>query len=394
MQAILDHEAEPSPGPAFPFQSMAELVAVPHPIEWLLKPFLTKDSLCTVYGDSGTYKTFVVLGVCVSIASGLPWLGEYTPRVSGPVFYICGEGFSGIAGRLRGQCLGYGIDGQDIPLFVSGVAVQVLDADSVARMVAAIDELAKEHGQPVLIVLDTLSRCFGPGNENDTPDMARYIAELDRIRSKYGCTIINVHHTGIIDKTRGRGSGAHRAALDIEYRVDTTNTDDKRLVCTKSKDAEPPADIYLTPEVIPLGWRDEDGDELTTLFLHASDTPAGTNKPRPRLTGAQRIALQCLTRLSRTDDGGYEPVHIDDWRAKAYQSGITPSADASAKRKAFSRAVRALQDGYYIECANDHYTPSSGTDRDKPGHCPDMYRDGPGHPSIEGVPCPALSAKK
>jgi hypothetical protein len=146
----------------------------------------------------------------------------------------------------------------------------------------------------------------------------------------------------------------------MEYRVDTTSTDDKRLICTKSKDAEAPADLYLTPEKIPLGWTDEDGEELTTLFLHASDTPAGNAKSRPKLKGARRVALNCLKRLSSTDEG-YTPVHIDDWRAAAYEAGITPSTDTSAKRKAFSRAVGALQDGYYIECTNDYYTPASGT---------------------------------
>jgi hypothetical protein len=346
----------PTPRQKFPFQSMAELVTEPHPIEWLLKPFLTKDTLCTIYGDSGTYKTFVVLGMCVSIASGKPWLNKYAPRVSGPVFYICGEGFSGMAGRLRGQCLGYGIDGQDIPLFVSGQAVQVLDADSVAQMVAAIDELAQAHGQPVLIVLDTLSRCFGPGDENSTPDMTRFIAELDRIRSKYGCSIVTVHHTGLGDKTRSRGNSAHRGALDAEFRMESTSTDDKRLTCTKSKDAEAPADLYLTPEQIPLGWVDEDGDELTTLFLHATDRPTGNTKTRPKLTGARKVALDCLTRLSGTDEG-YAPVHIDEWRKLAYESGITPSSSQSAKQRAFNRAATSLQDGNYVECSDDHYIP-------------------------------------
>ena len=57
--------------------------------------------------------------------------------------------------------------------------------------------MVDEVGRPVLIVIDTSVRNFGPGDENSTVDMNGFIAHVDSyLRAPYRCVALIVHHTG------------------------------------------------------------------------------------------------------------------------------------------------------------------------------------------------------
>src|SRR6516225_11927406 len=68
---------------------------------------------------------------------------------------------------------------------------------------------------PRLLILDTLARCFGAGDENSTGDMGVFIASLDRLRADFPqLTILIVHHSGKDDTKGARGSTALKGAAD------------------------------------------------------------------------------------------------------------------------------------------------------------------------------------
>ena len=95
-----------------------------------------------------------------------------------------------------------------------------------------ITEISKKSQvTPRLIVLDTLARNFGGGNENDTKDMNQFVTNVDAVRQAWGCTVLVVHHTGHNSTDRGRGSSALKAALDSEYQL--TRQEDSKVVCVK-----------------------------------------------------------------------------------------------------------------------------------------------------------------
>ncbi len=85
--------------------------------------------------------------------------------------------------------------------------VQVLNFDSAKIAAEEISKLQAQHGQPALVVLDTLARNFGPGDENSTADMTKFIAGLDWMMENQ-ITRLLVHHSGHSDKSRGRAAGA------------------------------------------------------------------------------------------------------------------------------------------------------------------------------------------
>lgn len=110
-----------------------------------------------------------------------------------PVFYIAGEGFSGISKRLKAwkKENENEFDGSDIPFFTSNMAMEALNKQSAKSVKEANCELSVEHGNPGLVVIDTLARNFGPGDENSTEDMSRFVRVIDfDIKAHFGCTVL------------------------------------------------------------------------------------------------------------------------------------------------------------------------------------------------------------
>ena len=78
----------------------------------------------------------------------------------------------------------------------------------------------------------------------------------------------------------------------------------RRLTCTKQKDAEPPGCVSFRDEVVtlPAPWLDDDGTPVTSLVLRPA-APVATAE-RGALTGANRIAMEALKGLAAASRDG------------------------------------------------------------------------------------------
>jgi len=323
-----------------------EMLAAPVAPAWLVQGLLTSDTLAVLFGESGSMKTFAALDIAVSVASGEPWQGLKV-RNAGPAVYVAGEGFRGLSVRLQALVRHRGIDPRTMPLHFASQAVQFLDPDDAERAMQAVAALAETNGNPRLVVVDTLARCYGPGDENSTADMTRFVAVLDRLRERFGCCVLVLHHTGLMNRDRSRGSNTLRAALDWEYRLEVRD-DTRTLLCTKSKDFEPLPPMHFTPQVVSTGWPDETGREIGSIVLVAAEGAPG--KRAKALSGANRIALQALKAIAV--DG---KAPLAEWRKEAYRAGVSASEEPRARRMAFSRAVSALLDSGRVATSDDVY---------------------------------------
>ncbi len=322
-------------GRGFRFLRANDLLAVPRVPNWLIRGYLEANNLLVLFGESGSMKSFVALDLSLCVATGLSWHGHAIPS-PGPVFYIAGEGFHGIGKRIKAWTVAHGVGG-DMPLFVSNEAAQFLDANHAREVADAVGAMATEHGAPRLIVVDTLNRCFGPGDENSSSDMTAFVTALDRLRERFACTVMVVHHSGLTATNRSRGSSVLRAAADVEYRLDAKEAT-RTLVCTKSKDHEPPQNMAFVPKDVGTGWRDpEDGAEVKSCILEQVDTVKCVSDIN-RLPAAQQVAMDALVAVCTVSGG---PCHVTLWRAEAYKKGISTGGD-DARQKAFKRASEAL----------------------------------------------------
>lgn len=367
-----DVDYEPSfsvqPKHGFHFLSVSELYSRPKPT-WLIKPYLDVGTLAVLFGEPGSFKSFVAIDQGLCIASGSNWHG--CPVRQGTVFYIVGEGSSGIGCRIRAWEMAHGIDLKKTPFFVSDRAARLLESMSAVEVSAAVEKLRRLHGEPALIIVDTLSRNFGPGDESTAYDMGRFVSAIDEhLRIRYRCTVQIIHHPGLAAKDRVRGSSVLTAATDWEYRLSKEAGGKVLLTCTKTKDHNPPPPITFLREIITLdGWAEEDGDLMTSCIMVDTET-VGQGKMYKPLTGARKVAFDTLRAVIK--ESGKESVHIDVWRERAYALGISTSTERDTKKRVFNRAVSDLCEWGWIDTLNDFWWPvrDTGQGRDNTGTCP------------------------
>lgn len=378
----------------FQFLSAYSLTQQPPKENWLIKPYLDLGSLGVLFGEPGSMKSFLAIDIGCSVATGHNWHGMPV-RKAGAVFYIAGEGFNGLSKRLRAWSIANNSLLEETPFFVSNSPAQLLDESSAKEVVVAIDELVTKHGKPVFVVIDTLNRNFGPGDENKTEDMSKFVACIDAaIRLKYGCTVLIVHHSPLNDPGRARGASSLRGALDWEYSLIKQGENTKKLSATKVKDYETPLEIYFKPTSILLdGWVDEeDGKIMTSCVLEKIEGNASVCKSNvEKLKDSPKIALDCLLLLFESGNcNKSEGVHIDAWRDAAYKANISSSGKAEANKKALQRAIKNLQDMGYIETNNNYWRPCGTWDRDGTfkRHVPTKAEGQTGHVSLDMSRCP------
>jgi hypothetical protein len=382
--------------PPFPFARVADLkFRAP---QFVIDGLLETESLGLLFGDPGCGKSFLAVDLAASVATGTPFHGRATRQ--GSVFVIAGEGHSGLARRFAAWTKARNTSLVGAPLFKSERAASFLDAASAAAVAQSVEALAREHGAPALIVVDTLARNFGSGDENSTSDMNQFVAAIDDLKANFApCSVLIVHHAGHGDKGRARGAMALKGAVDHEFRLEKTG-DLIAVSCTKMKDAEPPPDAFFKLASIAL-------DGCTSAVLEAAEAPQRERK----LTHAQQTAMAAYRTAARDhgrfDGGAFRGVCIDDWRSAFYAIHTGDSLDA--KRKAFQRARRDLVEAGQMRVTDDIYltldaaAQASALDdrdtRDTAGHfaiCPAASVENGGtsgtHP-LRGVPCPVSTGK-
>ena len=311
-------------------EDLAQLTA-PAP---LLGDMIAAESFGMMYGAQGATKTFHALGMSLSIATGHSWHGVDVTQ--GPVAYILGEGRGGINARVEAWRNAHGIpDGTPFRLLPQ--PVDFLEPTQVSALLASLEAW---DVPPKLVVIDTLYRCFG-GSENDTGDMAAFIAGVGRLQRETGSAVLALHHPGH-DATRGRGHSALPQAVDTIIRVERDK--DSGLVtlsCDKQRDGVPFAKrqfrLCLQPPSMVV--------ELAELQLPAS----------------AEAALAALNKIAAWDGATYT-----DWRKATKQGNST-----------FNRNLERLIQGDCVEkSADDTYQITAegseilGLDRESYSHPP------------------------
>jgi hypothetical protein len=266
--AIVDAvEVEVPPPKDELFVSVGDLVANLQPIRWLVEDYIEQDSLALVFGAPGGGKSFVTVDIACCVATGTAWHGH--PVDQGAVFYIAGEGHNGLARRFAAWQSNSGVSLKDAKLYKSKRAISMFNEASAKALHEEVLALSEATGAaPKLIILDTVARNFGDGDENSTSDMGKFVEHIDTfIRVPFGCNVLLVHHSGH-NMDRARGSSALKAALDAEYAV-VNEGGTISLTATKMKDAEFPAELNFRFKHVDLGVLD--GMEISSVVLEAQD---------------------------------------------------------------------------------------------------------------------------
>ncbi|CAM3973599.1 Hypothetical protein HVIM_02732 [Roseomonas mucosa] len=228
--------------------------------EWLIEKVLEVDSITSVIAASRVGKSFYALAMACSVATGIDFLGDKVMRRS-PVFYLAGEGKAGLAKRIRAWANYHDVSMDDIPLFVANRLPAMTEQKNVDETIEVIESLVEAHGLPSLIVIDTLARAFGVGDENSSKDVGIFTSGMDKIKAIFpGCSVLVLHHTGHFNKDRARGSSSIVSNFDGEIFLD--------------RDIEKTKKIDLTIKKL----KDQEGGRKMKLILKEQEIPEWNKK--------------------------------------------------------------------------------------------------------------------
>ena len=295
-------------------------------IKWVVDDYIEADSLAQVFGDPGGGKSFVAIDLACCVATGKPWHGHDVKQ--GSVFYIAGEGHNGLARRLKAWQIGNGTSLAGVPLYKSHRAAQLYDATEAAVVAESIKQLSAEANCiPSMIVIDTLARNHG-GDENSTQDMNSFIQHLDvYLRQPWKCCVMVVHHSGVADKDRSRGSTALKGALDAEYKCQLdSGTKTIAFESKKMKDAEMPSPKNFQITQVDLPINNKNGMPVRGAYLTAVDISGLVSQVQKKtyLSPNQKQVMECLVMLevSLFQNHQLRPVGYDEWRDSAKEHGV------------------------------------------------------------------------
>jgi hypothetical protein len=215
---------------------------------WLIPNVLPAVGTGMIYGESGSFKSFLALDMSLCLAYGKP--GQWgAPPVKHDVLFLAGEGPVATARKRWPAWLTW----QDVEFrndhrfFIKDRVPFFTDVDAWEHIKADLVEL---KARPELIVIDTLTRLLTGMDENSAKDASMITNFMEQLARYFECFVLAIHHTGKDQNKGARGSSAFYANMDavISTKLRQGGTE---LRVRKQKDADVSDEIsyFKTKEI-------------------------------------------------------------------------------------------------------------------------------------------------
>jgi len=320
------------------------------PVKWLIDKVIPQGAFTALYGPPGSFKSFIALDIAHAIATGTPWMGREVSE-AGAVLYIAGEGFGGIGARIKALKIHHNTE-SGAPIYVVRHQLNLRSSiEDFNALVLAVEVLVQQSGiEFKQIVIDTLARAFGGGNENSSEDMGAFIVACGRIQEiVQGAGLMILHHSGK-DATKGlRGHSSLLGAVDTELELLRFEDSMKGIVTiSKQKDGADNDRIgfeMVTVELPAPQGTLQIGEPQTSLAVQASDSakddhakmtekrpPANKNggKWQPYELPSLYRAIKNNGFIDTIDGVSMKVVKIDDWKEELVRQAS--ASDATKKQ--------------------------------------------------------------
>lgn len=173
-------------------------------VSWLVDEWMPDKSITFLVSPPESYKTWILLDLAVSVASGTPFLGRYQINSPGPTMIIQQEdSHEGLTDRLAlivEQKLNAvpKLEGDvwqvpampDLPIYVHPSRQLRFDNKKV------MEELERQIAtiRPKVVMIDPLYSTTA-STDNYMADLANQMMVLKTFRDKYGCSFLIAHHS-------------------------------------------------------------------------------------------------------------------------------------------------------------------------------------------------------
>ena len=234
---------------------------------WQVDKLIRDKALTLIFGPSESYKTFEMIDILGSTATGLPAFGHLAVNRPGDtVLCLAEDPDDAMRGRFPAWCKSRGIadpfarplllpDGTPSPgrFAMIGDVPLVVDPSSVARLIASI----KKAGlKPVHIAIDTAAKALGGLDQNNAQDVGLLVAAMTKLRREFDCAVTATHHPNKANPEDMRGSGAFTNDLDCIIHAQATAELATVLKFQKLKGGAKPPAILLRGSLYDVGLRE------------------------------------------------------------------------------------------------------------------------------------------
>lgn len=292
-----------------------------------------------VSGLPGSGKSVILTDLACHVAAGMEWMGRRVRQ--GLVVYVAAERKALTERRMIAFRKRHALTGS-VPLLVLGGKIDLTSSTADAAALAAVVRGAAECGHaPAWIILDTLTRTFGPGDQNTSKDMGRYIASVD-VLLQTGAHVSVVHHTAWSGE-RAKGAIDLDGAVDASFLVKKEG-DTHLLTCDGTNDGHDGPVCRFRMEGVEVGTDESGEPTMAPVVVPAEDMAAGFVA---NLKGYAASAMDAL--LAAVADEGVEPdgpqfpddilvVSEDAWRSRFYAMFSGTSTNTLKQRFARAKA--------------------------------------------------------
>jgi hypothetical protein len=334
------------PGTLHPAVEFAD-VAIPRPVargarpwlhhgdpwntnaSWLYHQFLPTTGVALLTAPSAAGKTFTVLALAHSLATGDAFFE--TPEVRGGTLILAAEGATSFGRRMAALGMGQG----RLPIAMTSVGALAANGALAALQIdlkAKAAEMLEEYGVPVrLIVLDTLSASGLLLDENSNTDAANAIKALDTISRDMNALVLTTHHPPK-NKTGERGAGAIRNNSDYVLEITREGAASIRdIELTKARDCEQRmlGSFVLNP--VTLG-QDEKGRDIVSCTLSIGGPKMAREKRPPSGLEDFMVAIDLAL-----NEGAEPKAEIEV--AQGYFKDVSSIRDRSNRRAMFVKCL-------------------------------------------------------
>jgi len=281
----------------------------------LVQGLIPQTGLVVIYGAPKCGKTFWVLDLMMHVALGWPYRRRHVQQ--GPVVYCLFEGLAGFSARAEAfRRVHLSEDSEAVPFYLMPTKLAL-----VKQHRALIDSIRQQcpDQTPSAVVIDTLNRSFTGSESNDT-DMTAYVGACDAIREAFHCATVVVHHSGL-EAGRPRGHTSLLGAADGQIAIKKQGKDQVIAALEFMKDG--PADVELVSRLEPVDLGEDDVGEPMSSCVITPTEEIGADRPELRLSRNQKAMLNILR------DAGDTGLTVDQWNARARQSGIGAKRSAT-----------------------------------------------------------------
>jgi len=285
---------------------------------------LETGAMSVVYGESNCGKTFFMSDLAYHIAEGKPWRGKRVEK--GGVIYVPLEGTRGLTGRVQAYRNENNTDIDGFNIMPCGFDFLDEEGD-VAEFIELLGDIDDIDGGIKIIIIDTLARAIGGGDENSGQDMGLLVKHADAIRSITGAHICFIHHSGK-DKAKGaRGHSSLRAAVDTEIEIDREDGADFSTVkIVKQREMEMGEDMFFTLKSVTLGVNKYNEEKKSCVVV---ETEGQTKEKVFKLNPVQTFLYNNLVRalddygqVRRFAHGSTKCVTYDELRTVMEENGF------------------------------------------------------------------------